>query len=150
MILSQKESDTILEFVAKNGGDDIVIAAGLRTMYNINEAEELRSFVATYKPKLHAGDFVGTKRSESPEISVRQDAVIDSFQEDLGEVPKKLGKNGQAILKLMAKHPAGDWSVDGLSTQLKLSKAIIKSQLALLIERGKVVRASNTTYRWFE
>lgn len=152
--LTPRQRTTYLDFVTKNAGDDIVIAAALRTMYNIQEARELDTFIRDYRPSLSPGDYVGTKATHTGMGTVEHAAerapepppekVIDN-PEDLGPVPKKLGTNGQAIWNLMKKE-GNEWTVDGLRSRLKLSEAKIKPMLALLIARKIVRRVTNFTY----
>lgn len=150
MILKPTERKNILDFVTKYAGDDIVIAAGLRTMYNIGEAKELRNFIATYKPSVIPD--IGQTRVVSTgsgelETEYEGPAAIDN-PEDLGPIPKKLGSNGQAIEVLMCgKERDKEWTAEGLSARLNIPIAKVKPMLALLLHRNIIKRVSNHTYQ---
>lgn len=157
--LTPKLRENILNFVKNNAGDDIIIAAGLRTMHNVEDAETLRTFINNFKPGLNPADYLGAKpsstmtqygevekaktRDESPETP----ADLDIEYEDLGPVPKKLGANGQAIEALMKKKSDHDFSVAGLRDTLKIPESKIKPMLALLLERNIIKRTGSATYQ---
>lgn len=146
-MITTKERDMLLAFISKHADGDILIQTANRVSNNLTDVEDLRKFITEYKAPLHAGDFVSdAKKPTLDDIDDGMQAVIDN-PEDLGPVPKKLGANGQSIERLMLRNPEIDYSVDGLNQALRISVAKIKPMLALLIERNRVVRASNYTYR---
>jgi hypothetical protein len=143
-MLKPTERQRILDFLTKHASDDILIAAMNRVVSNIEDTKVLMEWCNTYKPSVvPTSDLL--KKDEPEREPARETPVLDN-PEDLGPVPKKLGANGQAIEKLMAKETS-EWSVDGLKHRLKLPESKIKPMLALLLERGKIKRVGNFTYQ---
>lgn len=144
-MLKPTERQRMLDFLTKYASDDIIIAAMNRTVSNIEDTKVLMEWCNTYKPSV-----VPTSKSNEPEPQSEHEreppTTTLTNPEDLGPVPKKLGANGQAIEKLMAKETS-EWSVDGLKHRLKLPESKIKPMLALLLERGKIKRTTNYTYQ---
>lgn len=145
-MITTKEREMLLTFIGKHADGDILIQTANRVSNNLTDIEDLRKFIIGYKAPLHAGDFVSDAKVAAEDDNKPDISVID-HPEDLGPVPKKLGANGQSIERLMLRNPEIDYSVDGLNQALRISVAKIKPMLALLIERNRVVRASNYTYR---
>lgn len=142
-MMTPKERDMLLAFISKNADGDTLIQTANRVASNLEDIETLRKFITEFKENLHAEDYV----SDAKTIGPKDEAPVIDKPEDLGAPSKKLGANGQAIEKFMLRNPEMDYSVDGLKQALHLPAAKIKPMIALLIERGRVVRASNFTYR---
>lgn len=143
-ILKASQRQAIIKFVSDNAGDDIVIAAGLRTWNNIEESKQLCDFIATYQrsvvPDVGAALAKGTAIHEAVEKAVKEAEPEKHYEAvDLGPPASKLGANGQSILTLLQVdfrvQPAG---LAFICKKLKLSEAKAKPMLALLIKRNLV------------
>lgn len=137
MALSTKAREELLHFIKQNACDDIIVAAAVRTRYNMEEAKSLREFIKR-PPDLTPLDYIEKPEPAAPKTE-------EGEVEDLGPAPKKLGSNGQAIQKLMEKQRI-DWTVEGVAASLKMPVSKAKPMLALLLERNIIKRSGKHTY----
>lgn len=142
-MLRDHERKSILTFLTKHASDDILIAAMNRVVSNIEDTKVLMEWCNTYKANVAP---VGEPLDTDTVLPESKPFVADK-PEDLGPAAKKLGVNGQAIQKYMEKHSTMPHTIDVLKRDLKLSVAKIKPMLALLIERGLVIRERDN---WFQ
>jgi hypothetical protein len=123
-MITPKEREMLLAFIAKHADGDTLIQTANRISNNLTDIETLRQYIETYKGAnacRRLREQCSCHKTKTDRI-LSDPPIIDN-PEDLGEAPKKLGSNGQSIEKLMARNPDVEYSVDGLKQALHIPVA---------------------------
>lgn len=140
-MLVPSERKLFLAFLERHASDDVLIQAMNRVTSNLEDVKELKKYVSNYRP-----DMVPTPEMPSGESVTVRDAEIET-PEDLGPVPKKLGKNGQAVEAFLRKHHGDAASVATIGQSCKIPVSKVKPMVALLIARDIVERVGSNHYK---